>query len=249
MVDLLAGISDFVFENIIYFVIVGVVIYVFFLYFKISSKTKFNQVNRAEVERVEFIKRMKENKNSFIGIPRTDVKPTLDDGEVPDPQDYPTTEKFTILSRGKDIIGKIKAIRKVVLKSGNIEKSVLQMVVKPTIWKTKFENPTSKEICFQIDCEMVKKWDIDNKDIELYPTTTFDYVLGIYYDIKSEDLHTNFIKNDNLFRSDLNMLASIYFAKSQEQSTFDPEKAHQLAMKEKELQIELSKKKGQITSI
>ena len=44
-------------------------------------------------------------------------------------------------------------------------------------------------------------------------------------------------------------MASVYFAKSQEQSTFDPVYAHQMAMEQRKLEIELAKRKGKAESV
>jgi len=228
MADFFSMILDFFFQNILYFAAAGVAIFLIFTYFKFSTRTKVSTVNRAEVERVEFIKRMKENPNT----------------------------EYKMLMRGRDVFGKIKAMRIVSLErpgtKANPEATtikVIQMVIKPTMFRTIFEKPFSKELCFQIMADKVERFDPQTKDIILPATMSFDYLFGIYYDGSDERIHTDFIKQDNIFRSDLNQLASVYFAKSQEQSTFDPEHAHELAMKEKEVQIELSKKKGQLTAI
>ena len=77
----------------------------------------------------------------------------------------------------------------------------------------------------------------------------FDYYFGIYYDLSIEKQHKDLIIEHNVLRTDINLLASRYFVKSQEQATYDPDKAHALAMKEKELQIELAKRKGKVETL
>lgn len=217
----LAGTMDFIFGNVMYFVIAGVIIYVVLNYLKFGMKTKIKPLNRSEVERIEFINRMKENKPNV----------------------------YKILRRGNHILGKIQSMRIINIEKNPTPTQLCQMVIKPTIWKTNIMNPLAKSVCFSINTNKIQELDRAKGSVELPATMTFDYLFGIYYDGSTENVQTDFIKHDNLFRSDLNQLASIYYAKSQEQSTFDPDKAHALAMKEKELQIEMAKKQGKITSI
>ena len=90
----------------------------------------------------------------------------------------------------------------------------------------------------------------EGNTIKLPAWVTFDSFMGIYYGSSlTEETHKNVIIDNNLFRSTAQQIASTFFSKSQEQSTFDPEHAHALALKEKELQIQLAAKKGQVTSI
>jgi hypothetical protein len=88
-----------------------------------------------------------------------------------------------------------------------------------------------------------------DKTIYIDERVITDWYFGIYYDLSMKKELTEHIVNDNVFKTDLENLASIYFAKSQEQSTFTPDYAHDMAMREKELQIELAKKRGKMTSI
>lgn len=218
----LSGGLEFVFGNIMYFIIGGAILYVILNYLKFGTRSKIKPVNRAEVERIEFINRMKENK----------------------------PEVYKYLKRGDSMLGKVIGMRVLkVEKNPHGEATLCQMIVKPTIWKTAIANPLGKTRCFSVNTDKIEQLDSVRGVIQLPATMSFDYLLGIYYDGGTEKIHTDLIKSDNLFRTDLNQLASIYFAKSQEQSTFDPDKAHALAMKEKEIQIEMMKRQGKITSI
>lgn len=150
------------------------------------------------------------------------------------------------LYRGNNLVGKIVALDMV-----KNPHEVRRLLVRPMLLsagKVRISNPIRKMIPFQIN-EKIIEHDIYMQEIRVPKWVSFDYFAGIYYDGTMEDKHIDFIKNDNLFRSGWQQTASIWFAKSQEQSTFDPEHAHQLAMKEKELQIEMAKKKGKITTI
>jgi len=215
---------EFIFSNIVWLVAAGVIGYIILTYLRVGTRTKIKPINRAEIERIKFIERMKHNKS----------------------------KAFNWLRHGNRLIGRIDALDVVSLPiKGNPapEKKVIRLLIKPTLTsKLPIVNPLAKTQAFQLGLDNIDT-DIGGKNIIVPKWLTFDYYFGIYYDMGSEESHIKLIKEDNLFRSDLNQLASIYYAKSQEQSTFDPEKAHQLAMKEKELQIEMAKKHGKITSI
>lgn len=216
----LQGVMDLVFGNILWFMIGGVIVWAAWTYLRVGTRFKPKPLNRSEVERMKFIERMKLNK----------------------------TDRWTHIKHGKKTVGKILAYRELTIKGNPKEdKKIIQMIFKPMLI-SKIANPFGKTQAMQLDAKNIGR-DVGGKAVLIPRWLTLDYYLGIYYDLASEQTHTNLIKNDNLFRTDMNQLASIYFAKSQEQSTFDPAHAHQLAMKEKELQIEMSKKKGQITSI
>jgi hypothetical protein len=112
----------------------------------------------------------------------------------------------------------------------------------------KLGNPFQKAICIQI-------WK-NNCDLHSYQNTvsikeqvTFDNIFGIFYDRTLEVELEEHIKNDDLFRTDLENLAAIYYVHSQEQSTFGEHYAHDMAMKDKELEIELARKRGKQSSI
>lgn len=217
------GLMDFLFGNILYLVIGGVGLLFILNYLKIGTRKKIKVVNIADIERMKFIERMKNNK--------------------------PESKWFF---RGKDLLGKIQAERNILIKTkGNpAERTMIQLLVKPMLIKRLgITNPLAKSMPFQLDSSIIRK-DTVASSLEVPKWTTFDYFMGIYYDNSlSEEVHKNIIIDHNLFRSTAQQIASTFFSKSQEQSTFDPEHAHALAMKEKELQIEMAKKHGKVTSI
>jgi len=221
---------DFIFGNIVWLIIIGGIIFVFVTYLKFGYRHKIKPLNRSEIEQYKFIERMKNNQNSV--------------------------KYFKILKRGEKTIGKITHFCAVTLtKKGNpkeeIKTDICMMLVKPMLisrGRLQITNPLGKVMPMQINKEFIKI-DPFNKTMNIPEYVYLDYYFGIYYDKQTEDIQTAFIKNDQLFRTDLNQIASVYFAKSQEQATFDPEHAHQLAMKEKEIQVELAKKSGKITAI
>jgi hypothetical protein len=226
-------------------VALGVVAYFAYTYLRFGIGEKLKPINRSEIERTRFIERMKYNQPGDFGW----------------------------VLRGSKLIGSIQSYREFELRMKSQSRKtkspqdlefaapavpaagqpatvkVVQMVVRPPlIGFIKIANPLARLICLQLnDSELIK--DAGAHEIVIPPHITLDYLFGIYYDASLEEQHTDFIKQDNLFRSDMNEIASIYFAKSQEQSTFDPVRAHELALKEKELQIEMAKKTGKTTSI
>jgi hypothetical protein len=199
------------------------VIYEFFIK---GEKKAPKPLDRSEVERKKFIERMKMNK-------------ALD---------------FKWFFRGNQLIGKILYLKPTFIeikKSEPQKLDILEMVVQPSLSsRLKLTNPLAKELCIQInkkntDCGL----NSFTNEIRIVEQITFDNLFGIFYDRTLETELAEHIKNDNIFRSDLENLASIYYVKSQEQSTFDPQYAHEMALKEKELQVELAKKRGKMTSI
>jgi hypothetical protein len=121
---------------------------------------------------------------------------------------------------------------------------ITQMVVRSTILG--FANPFSKPQAYQINNKYISR--MGNK-LYMPKWLAIDKYFGKYYDVATLNTHHRIILRDDVLRTDIEEMASIYFAKSQEQSTFDPEHAHSMAMREKELEIELAKKKGQQESI
>jgi len=202
--------------------LVGVyIIYEFF--WKSDEKKPPKPIDRREVERKNFIERM-------------ELNPSI---------------SYKWFLKGANIIGKIMFLKETTIE-GNPEKhNVIEMVIKPALLsKFKIENPFAKEMCVMIDKKNTDYEKIAfSNELSITDRVTFDNVHGIFYDRSMETELAEHIKNDAIFRTDLEQLAAIYYVASQEQSTFDPQYAHEMAMKEKELQIELARKRGKQTSI
>ena len=258
MANPLDAILKIFFDNIFIFVALGVLLYVFFMYFKVKSKSIAKPINRSEIERLQFIERMKHN----------------------------VSNTYKYFYKGDTFIGKVVAYREYVRNPSNIV--LADMVIKPKwIWKFsnpfgksqafqvylgKLKNVEKKEPVFQTgqvikmaqigdmnltipiihmeDNEFSRtKVEMDGNTIKVPELVSFDYYFGIYYDMTIPEEHMKNIKEDNLLRTDLNELASIYYCKSQEESTFDPIRAHETAMKQKEIELELAKSKGKAETI
>lgn len=224
MVNPIDQLLKFIFDHVFYIVVIGFLGYFAYNYLKIKKKS-FNIVDRSEVERLKFIERMRPNKV---------------DGKL-------------FLFRGKINLGKIThykmfSVEKSQIKSKKNKEAdpipkkminMVQLIVKPTFFI--FSNPFSKAQCYQLNKKFLERY--SNK-IYLPDWLAIDKYFGIYYDLETLTTHHRVILKDNVTRTDLNEMASVYFVKSQEQSTFDPVHAHNMALKEKELEIELAKKKG-----
>lgn len=217
---------DLIFGNVAILLPIGFIAGIFLTYITVKRRSKIKPIDRADIERNLFIERMKLNKH----IPKT----------------------FKYLRRGNKMIGLITHHT-----SGKIEgfednpHSTNKMLVKP-VW-TPLKIPFGKTIPIIIDSNQIVSKQAKGKFKEDYMSvpanTHFDSAFGIYYNKEDEMKNRIAIIHDGILRQDLNNLASVYFAKSQEQATFDPDHAHQLAMREKEIQLEMSKRRGQLTQI
>ena len=196
------------------------IIYEFFL--KGSGEKKLKPISRAEIERKNFIEKMSVNES--------------------------TTYKW--LFRQNKMLGKIKYLQGTEIDGQTPEEKIKmwEMVVEPnlTFIKWAIKNPFAKEMCLiinQTKCEFI------GDEINIREYVTFDTYFGIFYDRSLKDLGTEYLKNMTLYKTDLENLASVYFVKAQEQSTFNPNYAHDVAMEQARTETELAKKKGKVSSI
>lgn len=230
---------DFVFKNIFYFVAIGIIVYYIKDYLRVKSS--FKTLSRSEIERGKFIERMIPNK---MPVKTHFYKGKTNLGLITHYKEfeYEFKESSGKKPSKKGNVSIEEDQDKKPIKKESIQ--IIQMLVKPVLLGS-LANPFAKVNVFQINGKYLEKY--PNK--YCIPNHIYlDKLWGIYYD-ETTNAHTELMKNDNIMRTDLNQIASIYFVKSQEQSTYDPIHAHALAMKERELQIELAKKKGQSETI
>ncbi len=219
------AIIEWAMSNALYLCLVGAVIYFGYNYLNIRTKIKVKPIDRGQIERVSFIERMKHNKNT---------KP----------------KAFKYLKRGNQTIGKITHYTEGIIKANPHNRQIAKMLVKPL--KTALKIPFGQLSPFVIDKENLRsvQENIDGSGFLQVPADThFELAMGIYYDKQNEPTNRIAIIGDGILKTDFNNLASIYFAKAQEQATYDPERAHALALKEKEIQVEMAKRRGKLTSI
>lgn len=241
----LNGLLDFVFGNIVWFILFGGIVFLILNYLKVSSKKAFKPVDRSEIERLKFIDRLQNNDTEFRHLFRGKnligniKKMSVLTVEVPDI--YDKKKKKAYKKEEKAPADPEKEDQKLTC--------VVQLIVKPTISNLiRIDNPLSKLMAFQISQQNVMI-DTSKKALTVPVSTYLDKYFGIFYDKNTEYIHSALILKDNVIRTDIDLLSSIYFAKSQEQATFDPEKAHALALKEKEIQVELAKRSSKLSQI
>jgi hypothetical protein len=208
--------------------VVAILGFIAYQFFHFITKSTTKPVSREEIERQRFIERMKINSNQ-----------------------YP----FKYLYRGNDRIGKIIYSKGSQITANPHNHILIEMVVKPTLFLG-MTNPFSKEMAIQVNYgsfneknELEKVCIEDGDKLVLPSWVHFDYYFGIFYDNTIQEKHHEIIKNTDLFLTDLNELASIYFVKSQEQTVFNPVAALPVILKEKDKQTEMEKKKGRVETI
>jgi hypothetical protein len=209
--------------------IVAVIGFIAYHFLKILTKSVTKPISREEIERKNFIKRMRINTNQ-------------------------SNAKW--LYRGKDIIGRITHSRAFVNVGNPSSNLIMEAVVKPVLfWK--ITNPLAKEQAFQInmgewkDNHMMTNTLMADKDKLIVPfNVSFNYYFGIYYDITLAREHQDIILGKDLALTDLHNEKSVDFAKAQEMATigYIPY-AHDMGMKEKDIQHEIARKKGEQQSI
>lgn len=207
----------------------GFVILLYILLKKVTSNIT-KPISREEIERKNFIERMKVNVNQ-------------------------STSKF--LYRGNNFIGIITCARNFIITGNPHPHLISELVVKPTLfWK--IPNPIAKEQAFQInlgECDdknmLTKPTVIEDGNKMIVPKhVSFNYFFGIYYDITIAREHQDIILQKDLSLTDLHAEKSIDFAKAQEMATigYIPY-AHEMGMEEKRKQTEMEKKKGKVETI
>lgn len=213
----------FLVRNFIFIVPICVIAYLVYRYLTVTRKAKLKPLDRSEVERLRFIERMKYNKPSI----------------------------YKWFKRGEIYLGKIEYARNFTTGNPTKDLEVTQLVVRPlllNIGRIRLSNIFTKLQCFQIATKHIQK-DLGDETLFVDDWIHFDKYFGVYYDGSQERDHTNIIKEDNILRTDLNELASIYFVKAQEQSTYNPDYAHRLALEQKKIEVELAKRKGKAETI
>lgn len=233
---------EFAFNNIFFIVAGGVIVWFLYTWLKVSRRTKYKVIDRKEVERMNFIESMKFNNSTQY---KRLYKGILTDGYG---------------KRGDHLLGKIThymefeqtPMKHIPMKDGSTklvptEKEakpipMIAMIVKPMLfWK--FTNPFKKAnpILLENNGDIMKY----DENIIIPTSLAIDNLFGYYYSLNTDS--GNKIRNiidSRILVTDFNQMASRYYVKGQEQCIYSPELAHQMALKEKELQIELAKRKG-----
>ena len=275
---------DFFFDNMLFLGALGLAVFYGYQYINLKKKTSVKIIDRTDVERKLFIKRMKFNmSNRFRWLYRgkhnkkligkithymETLPVSLDDSKAM------TTIQNKIDPIEKKIIKVMEQLVKVDLvknrphfeelkkeketlelekeihldKIENIRTRLISMVVQPCLFGGRLTNPLAKpNVIVLQDNGNIQK---DEPNIYINETLGIANYVGIYHSIGDrENKVIDNIRETDFRQSDINNLASVYFAKSQEQSTFDPVYAHQMAMEQRKLEIELAKRKGKAESV
>jgi hypothetical protein len=233
-VNVLNAFSIFVQNNFI--LIVGFLVIVFLAMSLIKTTIKKPKIiSRSEVEKLKRIKALEINENVIV------------ENEVIDGKSIPIYSTFNHLYHGIRYLGQIIniAMREEKGNPTGETKQVMEIVFRPPMFLT-VSDPFKRNLIRIYKSEMIL--DRSRKTIVILPQTTIDYKLGFYYDVPNEEKHYNWI-NETLNKTDMESNTSIYYVEGQKRSTFDFEFAQQMALKEKELQIELARKRGKLTSL
>lgn len=219
-------------DNVFYIVIVGLIIYVLHNYFKLKRIEKISSVNRGDVERKNIIERLKLNPSN----------------------------KYKWLYKGTNCIGKITHLIETTIQTNPEKIDIYSLVIKPMLTSKyiKITNPFAKSKVIEVEkSKQVLVWTDDGDGfaketniLKINGDIAITQSFGIYHTIgKHEKELVSNIRDLDVIKTDLNNLASIFFVKSQEQSTYQPQYAHELALKEKEIQLMMAQKKGKMETI
>jgi len=261
--------AEYIGNNQILLGIIALLVVIVFFVWKNAGKAKRIHVDRGQVERMKFIDRMEQNesrdydwlyhgrklkgkilKYSELTLhAETPQKPMAAVAQHEDELDYDEepADIEAIIPKKMPKVHETAAPKQLPPKIEEIH--VIRMVIMPILFNRKILNPLGKRECFQVAEGAISDRDAAERAITISPKTSFDTFGGVWYDGTDERMHTRFIKYDNMIRTDYNEMAGIYLVKSQEQSSFDPNAAHDMIMKEKEIQAEALRKKGQQSSI
>lgn len=248
-------IGAFLMQYAIYIGAIAVILFFGFkMFVNVSSKTKI--LKRSDLEKKKLIKSMELNKTKFfkelwhsskflgkiISYKRFVLNPASI--EILKSQES-FAQKYRDFKETKDekVLKELNVLSKSI--KDEFSKSVVIIVFKPK-FIGKILNPFKKQVLQIFDGLLIKEFD---KKKLIIPADVFtDQFMGVYYDMTDPKFHLN-IMHEKMYETDLSAMADVWFVKAQELSTFDPEKAHAMAMKEKELQIELARKRGKMTEI
>lgn len=253
MPNIADSVMAFLFQNIFYIVIIGLIAYILFLYVRFGRRTTYKVIDREEVERQKFIDMMK------LNVPPKSLK-LLCRGEKQviamngggGIKFVDTWKNYLTLGIIRNYLEFEQIPIKIIEKQGVITyenipneepMKLIAMVIKPVLfWK--IPNPMKKELAVVIENDK-EKLSFEKSKIVLPSEYGFDKFIGYYYALgETTKPKLRNILDARILVNDFNLMASRYFAKSQEQCVYAPEVAAQLAQREKELQIELAKSRG-----
>jgi len=268
MVNPLDMLMRFIFDNIFVIVICGLAIYFAMMYLKVKSKSKYKVIDRRKIEKANFIEEMKYNiatkyKYLYKGTQLIGKITHYATGIVDVKGKSPVNVVRMVFKPTFKNIPFVKPFAKpeaLMLEDDSLTpKKIKEIDEKINEFNIKIGNAITEESKAKLRLSRIEyitsvtpsiKKDAEKKKISISNERSINYYFGIYFDEKDvENIHSPNIINTRVLKTDVEQLASRYFTKSQEQCVYSPEMAHQFALKERELAIELAKAKGKRESI
>lgn len=206
-------------------IIIVLIIFLYFIY-KYFTRKKIIHIDRNEIERRKFIERNKLNKTSLLKWLK---KGNLLIGRI---------ETITFFADNIKI--KVEEKFKEILENEPKKISFAEIVVKPILDLKIFKIPFGKEICLIVGNPFEISW--SDKTLYLEENKSFTEYFGVYIDLDYKKFLVEHHREDNVFRTDLETFASIYYAKGQEQAIFDPEYAFKTHIEQIKLEQEKEKR-------
>lgn len=220
--DILNGVINFVTNNWILIAMVVIIIILFGMYVK--KKPKFKPISREDTERKKFIDREKLNK--------TDLK---------------------YLYRGNRLYGQIRTLSAHLIpadKDQKEEKRLINIVFKPCVLGIKWlTDPFEKDVALVVSAEN-SDFSYAKSSFTIDESAIMNKFDGVRYDVTDKKEALKYIRDEQVSVTDWENHSSVMFVEAQKMSTFgDSSNANAMALKEKELQVELAKKRGKQSSI
>ena len=269
------AIGSFIQNNLLLLVVIGLGIFVLFTYIKISSKTP-KIISRSEVEKKKRIDELAPNSNTiteyrqgadgknlvnltnyndlFYGVKYlgkiTNIGNRIEYPEIAKRKlnaKYEDVKKIidnpeTTFAQADAANKEYETLKQEVEKNADI---IYEIVYRP-VWFMTFTNPFKIELLRIFKTSLIM--DKSKGQLVIDPTVSIDKKGGFYYDVSNEKRNLNWI-NEMIHKHDYEDLASFYFVESQKRATLDLEYAHEMSLKEKDLQVELARKRGKMSSI
>lgn len=268
-------IGSFVQNNLIVLVVIGLCIFLAFTYLKVSSRTP-KIISRSDIEKKKRIDELQPNSNTITEYKldadgRTLVNLTKYNDlfygvkylgkitNIGNRLEYPEIAKKKLSAKYEDVKKIInnpdttfaqadqsnKEYEQLKIEIEQSADVIYELVYRP-VWFMNFTNPFKIELLRIFKSSLIM--DRSKGQLVINPTVSIDKKGGFYYDVPNEKRNLNWI-NESIHKHDYEDLASFYFVESQKRATLDLSYAHEMAMKEKDLQVELARKRGKMSSI
>jgi hypothetical protein len=217
-----------------------------------NKKPKF--INRSDIQKSALLQEFGRNDNTIAEtIEENDVRVeerTDEDGKITKTETVVPYQKiiyprYNKLFTGENLLGKITNIAVLDIASNPHPKQMyLTIYRRPLFLGHLFFG--DREIMLVMADEVWKNK--EKKTIRIKHHIKTNWFNGSYYTQPNEDIYTNFF-NSELWKKNMEMSSSIDYVEAQKKSSLDLEHAHELQKIDKQTQLELAKKRGQLGSI